>query len=347
MNPSLQEAQTLLASLQQQLAAAHTTEQVEALRVHFLGRKGSLTALMRSIAAMTAEDKRVIAPQLQQIQRVAEEAISVRSAQLVAVKPCASAPCDVTSFIRTTPVGGLHPYTTIIERIETLFMSMGWDIVEGPEVEDEFHNFEALNIPAGHPARDDHDTFWLTFPNRLLRTHTSSVQVRALCARKPPLAICVPGRVFRHEATDATHDAVFTQCEGLLIDKHISLTHLVGTLTLFMQRLFDSTQLSIRLRPSYFPFVRPGLEVDISCPFCASGCSICKYTCWIELGGAGLVHPHVLRSCGIDHAMWSGFAFGFGIERLAMLMYRINDVRLFKTTRISILEQFSRPYGHY
>lgn len=343
-NPLLQ-AQALYIQFADQLSQAPNEAAIEAIRVQYWGRKGLLTQLMRMIASMNLEEKRIIAPELQKIQRTCEEAIVARSNDLARKTDDRSPRIDVTSSIRTVPAGGLHPYTLIVERIESLFMGLGWNVVEGPEVEDEFHNFEALNIPKFHPARDDHDTFWLTVPGHLLRTHTSSVQIRTLLSEQPPIAICAPGRVFRHEATDATHDAVFMQCEGLYIDRSVSVTHLIGTLTLFMKHLFHRDDLSIRLRPSFFPFVRPGLEIDISCIFCAQGCPICKYTHWIEIGGAGMVHPHVLRSCMLDPNTWSGFAFGFGIERLAMLLYHITDVRLFKTTKLTILEQFSEPRG--
>ncbi len=322
---------------------AASLAELEALRVHYLGRKGAITLLMRTIATLTIEEKRTIAPQLQAIQQLCETAIKERIETLSQAPLAALSTFDATAYIRTVPPGGLHPYTTLIDQIESLFMGMGWNIVEGPEVEDEFHNFEALNIPQNHPARDDHDTFWLTMPGHLLRTHTSSVQIRTLHSQRPPVAICAPGRVFRHEATDATHDAVFTQCEGLFIDRSVSLSHLLGTITLFMQHLFNRNDLTIRTRPSFFPFVRPGLEIDISCIFCTTGCAICKYSHWIELGGAGMVHPHVLRSCNIDPTIWSGFAFGFGIERIAMLLYQIPDVRIFKTTKLTILEKFSEP----
>jgi phenylalanyl-tRNA synthetase alpha chain len=234
----------------------------------------------------------------------------------------------------------------LIERIEDIFLALGWSRAEGPEVEDEFHNFNALNIPPHHPARDDHDTFWLSHPSALLRTHTSSVEIRYLQREVLPCAIFAPGRVFRHEATDATHDFAFMQCEGLLVDKHVSLAHLRAILTLFMQQLFDNNKLALRVRPSYFPFVEPGLEVDVTCPFCTSGCSICKRTGWIELGGAGLTHPAVLKACDIDPQQWTGCAFGFGIERLGQLFYRIPDVRLFKTGKIRFLEQIASIPTH-
>ena len=218
---------------------------------------------------------------------------------------------------------------------------MGYDIADGPEVETDFYNFQALNIPADHPARDMHDTFWLTTPSLLLRTHTSPVQIRAMEHKPLPLAIFAPGRTFRNEATDASHLFMFTQGEGLVIDKNISIANLLATARAFLQAFFEKEDLHIRARPGYFPFVEPGIEIDASCPFCSGkGCSPCKKTGWIELLGAGLVHPNVLKAGGIDPQEYSGFAFGFGIERLAMIKYGINDVRLFHSSKLPFLRQF-------
>lgn len=216
---------------------------------------------------------------------------------------------------------------------------MGFEIAHGPELEDEKYNFEALNIPSDHPARDIHDTFWTTLPHRLLRTHTTNVQAHYLEQKNFPIAMAVLGRCFRHEATDASHDYMFYQCEGLVIDKNISMAHLLGLLETYLKALFGK-ELATRLRPSYFPFVEPGVEVDITCPFCSNGCSTCKRTGWIELGGAGLVHPNVLRFHGIDPKKWSGCAWGFGLTRLAMLMYGIPDIRLLHESKISFLSLF-------
>lgn len=326
------------------LEQSRTIQELESARSHVLGRKSQIAERLRGLAALPEDERRVHGPHLHAAQRSLQEVYEHQKNILVhsSQEPKLShAVFDVTSYRNFPTRGGLHPLTHLVERIEDIFMGLGWEIAFGPELEDDFHNFTALNIPAHHPARDEHDTFWLDQSPYLLRTHTSSVEIRTLEHTQPPLAMCAPGRAYRHEATDATHDFVFTQCEGLFIDRTVSLTHLVGVLTTVMQQLFEKKDLSIRLRPGYFPFVEPGLEVDVSCPFCKQGCSVCKYTGWIEFAGAGLTHPHVLRACHIDPLLWSGFAFGFGIERLGMLLYRLNDIRLFKTGKLGILQQFT------
>ena len=217
---------------------------------------------------------------------------------------------------------------------------MGYEIINGPEIDTDFFNFETLNIPKDHPARDMHDTFWLDIPNMVMRTHTSSVQAHAMLEKKPPLAVATPGRCYRSEATDASHDYMFMQCEILFIDKNVSLSNLFATAKVFLQNLFGKNDLKIRVRPAYFPFVEPGVEMDITCPFCKTGCSVCKKTCWIEIGGAGLIHPNVLKSCNINPEEYSGFAFGFGLTRLVMLKYGINDIRLLHSTKLEFLKQF-------
>ena len=204
----------------------------------------------------------------------------------------------------------MHIYTKVIELVEDVFVGMGYEIADGPEVETDFYNFSALNIPTDHPARDMHDTFWINYPNLLMRTHTSTVQIHTMETKKLPLAIFAPGRVYRNEAIDASHEFNFTQVEGLLVDKDISVANLLATAQIFLRALFERDDLKIRSRPGYFPFVEPGIEIDVQCPFCATGCSTCKYTTWIELLGAGLVHPNVLTCCGINSELYSGFAFG-------------------------------------
>ncbi|MCE9628886.1 MAG: phenylalanine--tRNA ligase subunit alpha [Candidatus Vogelbacteria bacterium] len=238
-------------------------------------------------------------------------------------------------------LGHLHPLSKIITESAAIFAELGFNVADGPELETPFHNFDALNIPEGHPARAMHDTFWID-PERLLRTHTSPVQIRYMQSNKPPLRIIVPGKVFRNEATDATHGAQFYQLEGLYIDKQVSLGHLKGTLQTFFSRLFGR-ELAIRFRPSFFPFVEPGVEVDVKCFKCAgpgATCSVCKGTGWIEILGAGLVHPHVLKSVGLESNQWQGYAFGVGLDRLAMLKYGIDDVRLLYSGDLRFINQF-------
>jgi phenylalanyl-tRNA synthetase alpha chain len=248
---------------------------------------------------------------------------------------------DVTARIQKPLKPSLHVYTHAQEAIESAFISMGFDIVDGPHVEDDFHNFNALNIPDDHPARDMQDTFWLTIPGMLMRTHTSSVQIRTMKKNKPPLAIATTGRAYRNEATDASHDFMFMQTEILYVNKTASLSQLFGTIKTFLSTVFEHKDISIRTRPSYFPFTEPSIEVDMSCPFCTEGCSVCSQSTWIEIGGAGLVHPHVLQSGSIDPDIYQGFAFGFGLTRLVMLKYGINDIRLLHSNKVEFLQQFT------
>lgn len=238
--------------------------------------------------------------------------------------------------------GHIHPLTQVIDRISEIFTSMGFEIADGPEIETEHYNFDALNIPADHPARDMWDTFWLVPPDagKLLRTHTSPVQVRYMESHTPPFRIVVPGKVYRYEATDATHEAQFHQVEGLVVGADISLAHLKGALDTFFNAFFG-TNIALRLRPSFFPFVEPGVEVDISCFKCGgTGCGVCKQSGWIEVMGAGMVHPNVLRTAGVDPGVWRGFAFGMGADRLAMLKYGIDDIRLLYNGDLRLVNQF-------
>lgn len=337
----------ILSTWRAHLEKVTTDQELESLRLIYLGRTGKINELMSQLKTLPLEEKRTFGPQVQELQQLITQELSAKQQQLAQqilfTELEKQKHFDVTAHTPSTSdkfVGSLHPYTHLIERIEEIFTSMGFSYAQGPEVETEWYNFEALNIPADHPARDMQDTFWLTNPELLLRTHTSSVQIHTMKAQQPPISIFTPGRVFRHEATDATHDFMFMQCEGLLIDKNISLTHLCSLLKVFMRNLFEKNDLSIRLRPSYFPFVEPGLEVDISCIFCKTGCALCKKTQWIEMGGSGLVHPATLKACGIDPEIYSGCAWGIGIERLAMLLYGINDIRLFHSGKIEFLKQF-------
>lgn len=319
-------------------------DDLEALRIAFIGRNGIIAALMKQLGTMTLEEKREYGPLLNELKGAVGRHLLEKETLLKAAfeqeryKELHS--FDVT-LSRTAPFrGSLHPLTKVTAELEDIFISMGYTIMDGPELETEFYNFEALNIPKNHPARDIQDTFWLDVPGLLLRTQTSNVQIHAMETHKPPLAIFAPGRVFRNEATDATHECMFMQGECLFIDKQVSVGNLLATAQAFLQAFFHKETLDIRVRPGYFPFVEPGLEIDAACPFCIDGCSICKYTRWIELLGAGLVHPHVLKAGGIDPQIYSGFAFGFGIDRLTMIKYGIPDNRLFRSTKPAFLEQF-------
>ena len=344
MEPFNQALETVEKEYRAALAAATTSDALETVRIAFLGRNGRIAHLMEQFRALSTEQKREHGPRLQEIKATATASYEQRKKELATAASHAAQEqhkhFDVTAYTPNQPKGSLHPYTLIVDDINDIFLSMGYRLVDGPEVETEYYNFEALNIPGDHPARDMQDTFWLELPNMLLRTHTSSVQTHVMEKLGPPLAIFTPGRVYRHEQTDASHDCVFMQVEALFIDKDVSLANLLATAKTFLQALFGRDDLKIRVRPGYFPFVEPGVEIDASCPFCAQGCSVCKRTTWIELLGAGLVHPNVLRASSIDPDVYSGFAFGVGIERLAMIKYGINDIRLFHSTNSAFLNQF-------
>lgn len=328
----------------QELAAVQDPSQLESFRIKHMSRQGTLAEIMHELKALPLEEKKERGPLMNQLKERAQEAFKQREKQLETELIEAAnrqwSHFDVTAYRTTTTQGSLHPYTHITQTVEDILISMGFEIVEGPEVEGEFYNFEALNIPADHPARDMQDTFWLTLPGLLMRTHTSSVEIHTMLKKKPPFAIAVPGRAYRNEATDASHDFMFMQLEGLLVDKGISLANLFATMKTFLQTFFEKTDLQIRLRPSYFPFVEPGVEIDMTCPFCSTGCSTCKKTGWIEICGAGLVHPNVLKACSIDPEKYSGFAFGFGLTRLVMLKYGITDLRLLHSNKVEFLQQF-------
>lgn len=327
----------------QQLETITTLSVLEDAYITFLGRKGTIAQLMPLLKNATVEEKRIFGPLLNSLKQDLEE-LFTKKRQNILKLTCEKEEelykdFDVTAYKKREPRGSLHPYTSITRQLYALFSSMGYTIIDGPEVETEEYNFDALNIPASHPARDKFDTFWLTLPGMLLRTHTSTVQIHAMKNTTPPFAYIAPGRAYRYEATDASHDCMFMQIEGLVVGKDISMANLLATLKLFLEKLFQK-QLNIRVRTGFFPFVEPGIEFDISCPFCAQGCSTCKYTQWIEMLGAGLVHPNVLTACNIDPTIYSGFAFGCGLTRLAMLKYGINDIRLLHSGEVSFLEQF-------
>lgn len=336
----------LRAQLLEALKNADTLDSVEAIRVQFLGRKGLLASLMDTFKTISLEDKRILGPHLQELRPFIETSIKERADVITQLLQHAALNkerfFDVTAKKYIPYNGSLHVYTLMVQELEDIFTSMGFAVADGPEVESEYFNFTALNIAQNHPARDAHDTLWLAdFPNMLMRTHTSTVQIHAMKERELPLAIFAPGRTFRNEATDASHDFMFMQGECLFIDKNASMAQLLYIAQTFLQALFNTKNIKIRVRPGYFPFVEPGVEIDASCPFCTQGCSICKKSGWIELLGAGLVHPNVLQQAGIDSNIYRGFAMGFGISRIAMLKYGIHDVRLLHSNKIAILKQFN------
>lgn len=323
------------------LSDAKSLDDLENIRLEFLSRSGKVSDLMHQMRSLIAEDKKTIGPLLNQFKNESLESFNLKKEELSqSAQIKFDSKLDESAYIPNQIHGHLHPYTHVLEQLENVFISMGYQIVDGPELEDDFHNFQALNIPENHPARDMQDTFWLKLPGQLMRTQTSTVQIRTMKKSKPPLAILSIGRCYRNEATDASHDFVFRQAEGLFIGKDVSMANLFATVKTFLQAVFEKDELEIRVRPSYFPFVEPGVEIDMQCPFCENGCSVCGHSRWIEIMGAGLVHPNVLQACNIDSKVYTGFAFGVGLTRLVMLKYGINDIRLLSSSKLDFLRQF-------
>jgi phenylalanyl-tRNA synthetase alpha chain len=323
------------------IAAATDSATLEQLRVDYLGKKGQLTGLLKGLGKLSAEERPAAGALINVVKQELQDLIGARKATLATAAveaKLAQETLDVTLPGRGQTTGGVHPVTRTIERMEDFFRDIGFEVVEGPEIEDDYHNFEALNIPAHHPARAMHDTFYVD-DHTVLRTHTSPVQVRVMESREPPLRIVCPGRVYRCDS-DLTHSPMFHQVEGLLIDEHSSFADLKGLIEDFL-RVFFERELAVRFRPSYFPFTEPSAEVDIQCVNCSGqGCRVCSQTGWIEVMGCGMVHPKVFEFSGIDTEKYSGFAFGMGVERLAMLRYGVNDLRLFFDNDLRFLEQF-------
>jgi phenylalanyl-tRNA synthetase alpha chain len=313
---------------------------LEALRVRFLGRRGTLTAILRGLGELAPEARPVVGERANAVKAAIEGALEARRAALRAATRAGLAAdrLDITLPGRPPRLGGLHPLTATLQDILEIFASLGFAVAEGPEVELDYYNFEALNIPRDHPARDMQDTFYIT-DEVLLRTHTSPVQVRVMEAQPPPVRVVVPGRVYRRDA-DVTHSPMFHQVEGLLVDEGVTFADLKGTLTAFV-RLFFGEATRLRFRPSFFPFTEPSAEVDISCVICrGAGCRVCSQGGWLEILGAGMVDPEVFRFVGYDSERFTGFAFGMGVERIAMLRYGIDDIRLFFENDLRFLEQF-------
>jgi phenylalanyl-tRNA synthetase alpha chain len=326
-----------------EVASSADLPALEAVRVAALGRKGAVTGLLKGLGKLPADERKAAGAEVNRAKNRVAAAIEARRAQLESAalaREIAGAGIDVTLPGRGQSVGGLHPVTRTRLRIEAIFRRAGFSIAEGPEVEDDFHNFEALNIPANHPARAMHDTFYFG-DGRLLRTHTSPVQVRAMKLQGVPIRVIAPGPVYRRDS-DVTHTPMFHQVEGLVLDEHVSLANLKGVLSGFAAQFFEKPR-GLRFRASYFPFTEPSAEVDIQCVLCdGAGCRVCKQTGWLEILGCGMVHPNVLTACGIDATRWQGYAFGMGIERLAMLRYAVNDLRLFFENDLRFLAQFNR-----
>jgi phenylalanyl-tRNA synthetase alpha chain len=326
-----------------QIAAATSLAELEEARVRLLGKKGEISALMRELGALPPAEKAAFGQRVNALKAVAQGRLDERKAVLEAEAEQARLDAgwvDVTAPNPTAPrLGRLHPITLLLEEVVDHFTGLGFSVASGPEIEDEFHNFDALNIPKDHPARDVWDTFY-TDRREIPRTHTSSVQIRTLMANKPPLRIIAPGRVFRNETIDATHHASFNQVEGLLVDRHVTVGHLKHTLETLVAKVMGRP-VPVRFRPAFYPFVEPGLDLDAQCVFCSgSGCGVCKHSGWIELIPGGLVHPRVFEFCGLDPNEWQGFAFGMGFDRMVMLRYGIDDIRRLYDGKLQLVRQF-------
>ncbi len=324
------------------IGGAAALAEIEELRVKFLGKKGEVSSILKQLGQLSAEERPVVGQLANEVRSDIDGAISEAKKRLEADalnRKLAEETLDITMPGKAKKLGGLHPINTVLNDMIDIFQSMGFDVVDGPEVETDYYNFEALNVPADHPARDMQDTFYL-HDNLLLRTQTSAAQIRTMKTRKPPIRIVCPGRVFRADEVDATHSPVFHQMEGLVVDKGITMCDLLGVLEQFAHEIYGPDT-KVKFRPSFFPFTEPSVEVDVSCSECGGkGCRVCKGTGWIEILGAGMVHPNVLRACDIDPEIYSGFAFGIGLDRLTTTRYKISDIRLLFENDIRFLEQF-------
>jgi len=331
----------IIADAEAAIAQANDPRALDDVRVRFLGKKGVLTAQLKSLGALPADERPAAGAAINDAKRQVQGWLDARDAALRSEQlssALATERVDVTLPGRRQSDGGLHPVSRALERMEQIFAAAGYAVVEGPEIEDDYHNFEALNIPVHHPARAMHDTFYLS-NGLVLRTHTSPVQVRVMETQAPPIRVVCPGRVYRRDY-DATHSPMFHQLEGLVIDEGIGFADLKGTVIEFLQRFFEKP-LEVRFRPSYFPFTEPSAEVDVQCVHCmGSGCKSCGQEGWLEVMGCGMVHPNVLEMSGIDSERYTGFAFGFGVDRLSMLLYRVDDLRLFFENDLRFLQQF-------
>ena len=340
----MSELETLKAQALAAVSAASQLSDIEALRVRYLGKKGEITALLKSLGQVSQEDRPKMGALINAVKAEVDDAI-VERRQVLEVEAedqsAAANAIDVTLPGRGTGRGALHPVTLVLDRIEAFFKSVGFDTVYGPEIEDDYHNFEALNLPEHHPARAMHDTFYIT-DGGLLRTHTSPVQVRTMESREPPFRIICPGKTYRVDPPDPSHLPMFHQVEGLMVDETCSFADLKGIITEFLRVFFERDDLKVRFRPSYFPFTEPSAEVDVQCVHCLGKghCRVCSSTGWLEVMGSGMVHPRVLEMSGIDSERFLGFAFGMGPERLAMLRYGVSDMRHFVDNDLRFLEQF-------
>ena len=326
----------------EELTAAQDLKDLDAVRVKYLGKKGELTAILKQMGKLSAEERPVIGQLANQVRAQIEERLEETKTNLEAHlldQRLATETLDVTMPGKRSVLGKKHPITIVLDELKEIFIGMGFDVAQGPEVELDYYNFEALNIPKDHPARDTQDTFYIN-DNVVLRTQTSPIQIRVMEKQKPPIRIIAPGRVYRSDALDATHSPLFHQVEGLVVDKNITMADLKGTLEVFVKRLYGEESV-VRFRPHHFPFTEPSAELDVQCFNChGEGCRLCKGEGWIEILGCGMVHPKVLENCGIDPEEYSGFAFGMGLERLVMRRYNIDDLRLFYENDARFLNLF-------
>lgn len=324
------------------IAEVKTAEEAEALRIQFLGKKGRLTLLLRGLSDVSEDERPVLGQIANSIRKEFEIELKRVKDSFEAQEQASSLikeRIDVTLPSRRRPLGARHPLSKVIDDFCRIFRNMGFSVVEGPEIEKQYYNFEALNIPENHPARDEQDTFYVT-DDLLLRTQTSPVQIRIMEKTKPPIRIIAPGRVYRSDSVDATHSPMFHQVEGLVVDKGIRMSDLKGTLTTFIRNFYNK-DIEVRFRPHHFQFTEPSAEMDMACPSCSKkGCSLCKNEGFVEILGAGMVHPKVLERCGIDSSVYSGFAFGIGLERIALRLYQMNDLRLFFENDVRLIKQF-------
>ncbi len=332
----------MLSEAMAELSHAMDLQALDKLRVAYLGRKGQLTKLLKQLGTLSPEERPVAGQWVNDAKSKLQSAIEIKAqelAQVALIAELADTKLDMTLPARGHDVGAIHPLMQSRARVLQFFMPLGFEVVEGPDVETEHYNFTALNVPDNHPARDEQDTFYLQ-NKHLLRTHTSSVQIRAMEEREPPVRLIAPGRAYRSDDLDATHTPMFHQVEGLFIDKSVTLAHLKTVLTDFL-RYFFAKDIKLRFRTGFFPFTEPSAEVDMSCLACTGrGCGVCKQTGWIEILGCGMVHPHVLKAMHLSPEIWQGWAFGIGLERLAMFYYGIDDIRLFYEADVAFLQQF-------
>lgn len=317
-------------------------DELEQAKARYLGKGGAITELLKGLGRLDPDARRESGARINKVKEAIESSLSARREAIRLArleKQLAEESLDVTLPGRGQGVGGIHPVTRTLERVQQIFHSIGFSSVSGPEIETDFFNFTALNIPEDHPARAMHDTFYVD-EDHLLRTHTSPIQIHYMQEHRPPVKIIAPGRVYRVDS-DATHSPMFHQVEGLWVDEEVNFTHLKGVVSDFLQRFFERGELKVRFRPSFFPFTEPSAEIDMGCVFCESaGCRVCSHTGWLEVGGCGMVHPNVLKHVGYDSEKYLGFAFGMGLDRLAMLKYGVNDLRLFFSNDIRFLNQF-------